>query len=167
MTDDTEGRWIVPDYAWLFRSEFPGVVRTVFLIVNDRGRAEEIAQDAFLKLHQNWAKVSNYDKPGAWVRRIAIRMAVRQANRERIRPRLELMASNPPLEQEPDDAVLGIVTTLPAMQRAVVVLHYWDDLPVSDIAGLLEISESTVKQHLFRARRKMAELLGEEKWDAS
>jgi DNA-directed RNA polymerase specialized sigma24 family protein len=165
VTDDVEGRWIVPDYAWLFRSEFTSVVRTTYLIVHDRGRAEEIAQEAFLTLFQNWAKVSTYDKPGAWVRRIAIRMAVRQSRRERIRPGLELRAVGPQLSPLPDTTVLDVVGTLPAMQRAVLVLHYWEDLSVADIASLLQISDSTVKQHLFRARRKLAGLLGEETTD--
>ncbi len=167
VTHDAESRWVVPDYAWLFRSEFTGVVRTVYLIVHDRGHAEEIAQEAFLILFQNWAKVSRYDKPGAWVRRIAIRMAVRQSRREKIRPALEQRATASADDGLPDMTVLDTIGTLPAMQRAVLVLHYWDDRPVADIAGLLEVSESTVKQHLLRARRKMAVLLGEETTDAS
>ena len=48
------------------------------------------------------------------------------------------------------------------MQRAVVVLFYWEDQSVFDIARALEVSESTVKQHLFRARARLAGLLGEE-----
>ena len=48
------------------------------------------------------------------------------------------------------------------MQRAVVVLFYWEDQSVFDIARALEVSESTVKQHLFRARARLASLLGEE-----
>ena len=48
------------------------------------------------------------------------------------------------------------------MQRAAVVLFYWEDRPVSEIAQTLEVSDSTVKQHLYRARHRLAELLGEE-----
>lgn len=168
MTEDAESPWIVPDYAWLFRSEFVNVVRTIYLIVHDRGRAEEIAQEAFLKLYQNWTKVRTYDKPGAWVRRIAIRLAVRQSRRELVRPDLERRATSfvDTHDPEPDTTVLEMIGTLPAKQRAALVLHYWEDLAVSDIADLLEISESTVKQHLFRARRKLALLMGDESRDA-
>lgn len=63
------------EYAWLFRAEFASVARTVFLIVHDRGRAEDIAQEAFLKMLQNWRVVSGYERPDAWERRVAIRMA--------------------------------------------------------------------------------------------
>lgn len=52
--------------------------------------------------------------------------------------------------------------TLAPMQRAAVALYYFDDQPVGEIARMLQVSESTVKQHLFRARRRLAGLLHEE-----
>jgi RNA polymerase sigma-70 factor (ECF subfamily) len=48
------------------------------------------------------------------------------------------------------------------MQRAAVVLYYWEDRPIAEIAHALGVSESTVKQHLHRARRRLAQILGEE-----
>ena len=77
------------EYAAFYRAEFPHVVRTSYLIVHDRHRAEEIAQEAFIQLFTHWAKVSRYEQPGAWVRRVAIRIASRSAHRERVRPELE------------------------------------------------------------------------------
>jgi RNA polymerase sigma-70 factor (ECF subfamily) len=53
------------------------------------------------------------------------------------------------------------------MQRAAVVLYYWEDRPVAEIARVLEVSESTVKQHLHRARHRLAELLEEEDEEVS
>ena len=54
------------EYAWFFRDEYPKVVRTVFLVVRDRGRSEEITQEAFIQLLGHWKKVSGYDQPQAW-----------------------------------------------------------------------------------------------------
>jgi RNA polymerase sigma-70 factor, ECF subfamily len=48
------------------------------------------------------------------------------------------------------------------MQRAAVVLFYFEDLPLSEIASILRCSEATVRVHLHRARKRLAELLGEE-----
>jgi RNA polymerase sigma-70 factor (ECF subfamily) len=48
------------------------------------------------------------------------------------------------------------------MRRAAVVLYYWDDRPVAEIARMLQVSESTIKQHLHRARKRLADLLSEE-----
>lgn len=152
------------DYAWVFRSSFARIHRTVFLVVRDYDRAEEITQDAFVKLLENWRKVSSYDQPEAWVRLVAIRMAVRQAGREGSRPvREETAARSSWREQaEPDLDLAEAVAGLAPRQRAAVVLHYYEDLPVLEVARVLNVSESTVKQHLKRARVRLAQLLGEE-----
>jgi len=44
------------EYAWFFRAEFPGVLRTVFLILHDRGRSEDVTQEAFIQLLAHWKK---------------------------------------------------------------------------------------------------------------
>ena len=150
-----------PGSEVLFRREFATVARTVFLIVHDRGRAEEIAQDAFVKLLQRWATVSSYERPDAWVRRVAIRMAVRQARRELRRPSIEKLAGAG-VERVPDLDVAVAVAALAPMQRASVVLYYWEDRPVAEIAELLGVSDSTVKQHLHRGRARLARVLHEE-----
>jgi RNA polymerase sigma factor (sigma-70 family) len=54
------------------------------------------------------------------------------------------------------------VRQLPGMQRAAVVLCYFEDLPLSEIADILRCSDATVRVHLHRARKRLAELLGEE-----
>ena len=152
------------DYESVFRAGFTSVARTVFLIVGSRAVAEEITQDAFLTLHQKWSTVGDYDRPVAWTRKVAVRMAVRHVSRERSRPLREVRAQplppgEPPL---PDPEVARAVAALAPMQRAVVALFYWEDRPVLEIARLLEVSESTVKQHLLRARNHLAATLREE-----
>ena len=72
------------DYTAFFLREFAPVVRTVTLMLRDAGRAEEIAQDAFVQLYLGWAKISRYERPDAWVRRVAIRLAMRVIRRERL-----------------------------------------------------------------------------------
>jgi RNA polymerase sigma-70 factor (ECF subfamily) len=152
------------DYEWVFRSSFSRVHRTVFLVLRDYDRAEEITQDAFLKLLENWRKVSAYEQPEAWVRRVAIRMAVRQAGREISRPWREDVAVRSMSREpaEPDVDLADAIGRLAPRQRAAVVLHYYEDLPVLEVARVLNVAESTVKEHLQRARIRLAEVLGEE-----
>ena len=151
------------DYEWLFRACFARVHRTVTLVLRDQARAEEVTQEAFLKLLENWRKVSAYEQPEAWVRRVAIRLAVRQAHRESDRLWRERAAERPgTTSTEPDLDLADAVASLAPRQRAAVVLHYYEDLPVLEVARVLNVSESTVKQHLHRARAHLAELLGEE-----
>jgi RNA polymerase sigma factor (sigma-70 family) len=151
-------------YEWVFRATFPSVTRTVYLIVHDRAVAEEIAQDAFLKLLQKWSSIADYERPEAWVRKVAVRMAIRHVGRERSRPNRELKArpwqTHEPADPDPD--LLRAVRALAPMQRAVVVLFYWEDRSVIEIGRTLQVSESTVKQHLYRARARLAAVLGEE-----
>lgn len=152
------------DYEWVFRAGFASVARTVFLIVGNRAVAEEITQEAFLKLLQRWSAVSNYERPEAWARKVAVRMAVHHVSRERSRPLRELRAQPlPPGDRSlPDPEVARAVAALAPKQRAVVAMYYWEDRPVLEIAQLLHVSESTVKQHLYRARTHLAETLREE-----
>jgi RNA polymerase sigma factor (sigma-70 family) len=154
------------EFDWWFRATYSSVERTVFLVIGDRARAEEVAQDAYLKMFQRWSTVRRYERPDAWARRVAIRMAIKQAKRDRRRTELERLA----VERDdhaslPDPDLAACVARLSPMQRAVVVLYYWEDNSVFDIARALQVSESTVKQHLFRARARLAVALGEEATD--
>jgi RNA polymerase sigma factor (sigma-70 family) len=150
------------EYAWFFRTEFPSVLRTVFLILRDRGRAEDIAQDAFTQLYTHWRKVSRYERPEAWVRRIAIRMALRQQKRDRLRTALERRAVEPTENPASDLDLMEAMRGLSPTQQAVVVLYYYEDRPTAEIAEILGISQSTVRVHLSRSRRHLAQLLREE-----
>jgi RNA polymerase sigma factor (sigma-70 family) len=151
------------EFDWWFRAAYPRIVRTVFLIVHDRGRAEEIAQDSFLELYRRWPTLRGYERPDAWVRRVAVQRAVKHVRRERMRVERERLALvDSEVDQLPDPDLARAVRTLSPKQRAAVVLHYWADEPVAEIAEDLGVSESTVKQHLFRARQRLALVLKEE-----
>jgi RNA polymerase sigma-70 factor (ECF subfamily) len=151
------------EFGWLFAREYPAIVWSVNLVLHDHPRAEEVAQDAFVRLLENWRKVSRYDRPGAWVRRVAIRLATRAAKRE---PGLVgLDTAWPPAARDVyalDLDVIDAIRRLPARQRAAVALHYVEDLPVHEVAEILGCSVSTASVHLHRARARLGELLGEE-----
>ena len=153
------------DFQSMFVAHYAMVVRTVRLIVHDNAVAEEVAQDAFVQLLKNWHKVSAYERPDLWVRRVAIRQGQRQAHRDRQRSRLELV--NVPsvvatTDSHPDDEVLDAVRELPPGQRAVVVLFYLEDRPMDEIAEILGCSVSTGWSQLHNARKRLAAALCEE-----
>jgi RNA polymerase sigma-70 factor (ECF subfamily) len=154
------------EYASFYRAEFQNVVRTSYLIVHDRQRAEDVAQEAFIQLLAHWSKVSRYERPGAWVRRVAIRIATRSARRERLRPALEQGTDTAPVFAPRDVDLLNAIKQLPARQRAAVALFYFEDRPLPEVADILGCSHSAAKVHVFNARRRLAELLGEEVADA-
>jgi RNA polymerase sigma factor (sigma-70 family) len=150
------------EYSALFRREFPAVLRTVELMLRDHGRSEEITQDAFIQLLLHWPKVSGYERPDAWVRRVAMRLALRSLRRER----LWALVRHTCLPSEPDRSsrydVDGAIRQLPGSQRAAIVLHYYEDRPTVEIASILGCSESTARVHLHHGRKRLAQLLGED-----
>lgn len=125
------------------------------------GRAEDVTQDAFVRLYERWRGIARIDHPGAWVRQVAIRNAVRQARWTRLR------FTDAPVDEQsawdalPDLDLARAVASLSPQQRAAVALFYLEDLPVEEVAQLLGVSTSTVKQHLHRARSRLAGLLSE------
>jgi RNA polymerase sigma factor (sigma-70 family) len=153
-----------PGFDDVFYVEFRSVARTVFLICHDHDRAEDITQDAFVELLRRWERVSNYERPGAWVRRVAIQLAIRSHRRDRRRWRAEQavdVPAQPPLTDVDIDLVRA-VRELPAQQRAAVVLFYFEDLPIGEIADLLGCSPATTRVHLHRARVRLGRLLAEQ-----
>ena len=159
------------EFRILFEAAYGPVVRTVWLVVHDRGLAEEVAQDAFVALFRHWSSVRHYDRPDLWVRRVAIRRAQREASRTRRRTVLERVAAADPTrahppgdttDQLPDPELVAAIRALSPRQRAVVVLFYLEDRPMAEVADLVGCSSSTGFVHLHHARHRLAELLGEE-----
>jgi RNA polymerase sigma factor (sigma-70 family) len=155
------------EFAWLFRNEYPAVVRTVALILGNQRDAEDVTQEAFLRLLAHWRRVSRYERPGAWVRRVAIRLAGRHHRaRERTARLLQRLAPRSEgvvTETGPamDDGLRAALLALPRAQRAAVVLFYLEGVPVAEIAGMLGCREATVRVHLHRARAQLAVTVGE------
>lgn len=141
------------EFEWVYRSVYPSVLRTVFVVLHDRGRAEEMTQDAFVRLYERGRGVVGIDHPQAWVRKVAVRLAIKQAKRERglPLPLVTLVDETGAGDRLPDVDLARAVALLPAQQRAAVALFYLEDRPVDEVAQLLGVSTSTAKQHLHRA----------------
>jgi RNA polymerase sigma factor (sigma-70 family) len=148
-------------YDQLFAAEYPLVRRTILVMIGDPAAAEDITQDAFVQLLLHWGKVSRYERPGAWVRRVAIRLAVRHLKREGHRRLLEAAWEPGGSSSEMDPDLVAAIRDLPAKQQAVLVLFYFEDLPMKQVAADLGMSESTGFVHLHRARRRLERVLGE------
>ena len=150
-------------YSWFFTSEYPHVVRLLTLVLDDRAMAEDLAQEAFVRLHQNWSKVSRYESPEGWVRRVALNRAFSWRRREGRRRHLERIADDRGGTAEGPTAgrvdVLRAVRLLPPRDRALVGLYHLEDRPLSEVAEVLGLREGAAKVALHRARRRLAALL--------
>lgn len=126
--------------------------------------AQDVLSEAFSSAiaTPGWATVSN---PRAYLYRSVYNRAQSHVQRAAARPGRELRAvrlQTPSTEPAmPDPTVLSAVEQLSTQQRAVIILTYWKDLPVAQVAELLGVSDGTVRKQLARARARLREVLDE------
>jgi RNA polymerase sigma-70 factor, ECF subfamily len=147
-----------PEFAAFYRHELPRLV-TLAAAIAGSSHAEELAQEALLRAHRDWARVSGLDKPGAWVRRVTINLATSSRRRTSAEARaLARVASRRTLDAPaPEvDGFWQLVRRLPPKQAAAVALHYLEDRSLLDIAAALDCTEGTAKAHLHKARQSLA-----------
>jgi RNA polymerase sigma-70 factor (ECF subfamily) len=146
-----------------YRNEYPAVLPLAVALCRSPGAGEDVTQDAFLALHRNWDRVSRYEDPGAWVRRVVANRSVsrwrRLASEARVVARLRSQSQIEAVVLE-DREVWAAVRKLPRRQAQVIALTYLEDLAVKDVAEILGIDAATVKTHLQRGRRALATRLG-------
>ncbi len=153
------------DYRQFFLAEHPRVIAMVMAYTGQVELARDIAQETMLRAYQHWAAVSAMDKPGAWARRVAINLAITAFRKRGRDDKLTQRLGAPPplLPADPvSDRFWAEVRNLPDRQRAAVALYYLDDLPLAEIAEILDCAEGTVKSLLFKGRTRLAERLASE-----
>lgn len=130
-----------------------------------RSDAEEVAQGAYEKLIRSWPRISGYDDPQAWVRTVAVRDLISRHRRAVVaRTKRSAVAehewSHGGTEEVADRVDLrAAMASLSVDHRAVLLLHHVEDLPVAEVARVLDVSEGTVKSRLSRARAHLTEHL--------
>ena len=145
--------------------------RSAYAITADRALADDAAQEAFVKAFGALDRFDETQSFPPWLKRIAINAAVDSLRRHR---RLEVVHDEESLyhawslsESAEDDlrrwAVADAVSTLGAAKRVVIVLHYWLDLPLEEIAGVLGLPIGTVASRLARAKDELRVVLEEQR----
>lgn len=149
----------------LYQREYRRLVAFAYALSGSWSAAEELAQDAFVSMLNDWDRIGAFVAPDAWLRRAVANRATsrwrRAASEARALARLRLRRE-PAVDgmQAVDHEFWSAVRALPVRQAQVVVLHYLDDRPVDDIADVLGIAAGTVKVHLHRARVALGASLG-------
>jgi RNA polymerase sigma-70 factor (sigma-E family) len=143
-------------------------VRAAALLTGDWHTAEDLVQTCLVKLYRAWPRLDSRVDLDAYLRRMVV-----NTHRSWWRARWRREA---PVARVPDRVgeadgqdgharaadVRQALRALPARQRAVLVLRFYDDLPVAEVADLLGCSAGAVKTHTHRGIRKLRHLLGEE-----
>ena len=146
------------DFDGFYRAELPRLVALARALCGV-AVADDVAQEAMLAAYRRWSHVGDLEHPEMWVRRACSNLAVSQYRRTLVELRaVTRLAGRPqpaPLQAH-DDAFWTAVRRLPRRQSQAAALRYLYELDVADIARTLEITEGSVKQHLSRARARLA-----------
>ena len=149
----------------LYDDNFTSLRRLAFALIGEATAAEEIAQEAFVRLYASWRRLDRLDHAPTFLRRIVLNLCRSRGRRLAVSRRLDPMLRGPSSVEQPDVAlrldVWSALESLPARQRACAVLRYLEDLTEPEIGELLGCSTGTVKSQLHKAREKLGPLLRE------
>jgi RNA polymerase sigma-70 factor (sigma-E family) len=136
-----------PPFDVVYRDLWPEMVRVARLATGSMAAAEEVAQDAFVGLLRHYDTVEN---PAGYVRRAVVNGARSRWRRRREHESLAPAHDQPVHDRELDETWQALRALTPR-QRMIVVLRFYEDLPLSDIAETLDCSVGTVKSTLARS----------------
>ncbi len=148
-------------FATLTRRRIDSAYRLAWAILTDDVDADDATQDAFALAWRNRRSLRDPERFDAWFGRILVnvcRERLRRRVRQKVRPLEEtddLPVSDSSVQLSSRDAIARAMTRLDADHRMVVVLRYWADMTVDEIAERLDLPSGTVKSRLHYALRSM------------
>jgi RNA polymerase sigma-70 factor (ECF subfamily) len=152
-----------------YAAQYAAVVRLAAALVGRWDVAEELVQEAFIALYPRWKRVSRYDAPDAWLRRVVLNRSLSTLRRRAVEARVTARLARHRADAEDlrvgDADVWQAVSELPKRQAQVIALVFLEDRSVAEVASILECGENTVRTHLGRGRRALARRLAVEEED--
>lgn len=143
----------------LFRSEQQTLLRVARLLVTDRARAEELVQDAFVRVH---GRLADKDNPAAYLQQTLINLCRDHRRREstaRRHPPAPPGTAPPPDLPPSTSAAWLALQDLPERQREALVLRFYADLSTDDIARVLDARPGTIRSLLHRGITALREVV--------
>jgi RNA polymerase sigma-70 factor (sigma-E family) len=143
------------------------LLRLAYLVCGDLGLAEDLLQTTLTRTYLAWRRIDGIDSLDAYSRRVLLNTATSWWRRRWRGERPTLEMPEQPVADRVDqmaerDAMWRLLGRLPARQRAVIVLRYYEDLSEADIALQLGLSVGTVKSHASRALATLRAHLGDD-----
>ena len=154
--DDGVPRTKDVEFSEYMAARQPSLLRTAYLLTGDRHTAEDLVQTALAKLYLSWERVQKQESVDGYVRRILVNehnslWRRPWKRRERVADELPERATSGGGGAGHDADLWALVQTLPAKQRAAVVLRYYEELSEAETAAVLGVSVGTVKSQTSRA----------------
>lgn len=147
------------EFESFYAAQFQRVFKAIYLSCGSRDVAQDVTQEAFKLAFVRWRRLSDKSWAGGWVMTTALNLL----RKERARPPSAQLRPEalPPVTDGSDQALIESLRTLPHRQRAAALLYYLGDMPVHEIAQVMDIADGTVKALLSQARDNLREALGE------
>ncbi|MEP9361717.1 SigE family RNA polymerase sigma factor [Nocardioides sp. CN2-186] len=152
------------EFSEFVHAVWPGLYRTAYLMLGEHQLAEDLVQTALAKTYASWRQVKEPAAAPAYARVVLANTAASWFRRRSWRnehPTEVLPDAGSEHDPSTRPAVVDALRTLAPRQRAVVVLRYYDDLSVREVAHALGISEGTVKSQTSDALARLRTQLGE------
>lgn len=152
------------EFSEFVEAAWPGLYRTAYLILGEHQLAEDLVQTTLTKTYASWGKVREPAAAASYARVVLANTAAswfRRRSWRNERPTETLPDSVTTSDPSDRPAVIDALATLPPRMRAVVVLRYFDDLSVREVAHALAISEGTVKSQTAHALDRLRGQLGD------
>jgi RNA polymerase sigma-70 factor (sigma-E family) len=150
------------EVAHLFRRRYPELVRVAYLLTGEAAIAEELAQEAFLRLWRSWDQLRSYESAGGYLYTTVVnlaRMSIR-ARLTQLRHRaVDLLPWGQDIDRDGRVDLQRALARLPGRKRACVVLRYLADLSEKETAAVLGVSVGTVKSQTHKALQLLEDQL--------
>ncbi|WP_144119847.1 SigE family RNA polymerase sigma factor [Catellatospora sichuanensis] len=145
-------------FTELYATHFQRLATQLYAYLGDHAEAQDLAQEAFCRAFDRWHRISAYDDPAGWVRRVAWNLATSRLRRRATALRyLSRQREEHVAGPEPDRvALVEALAKLPARHRLAVVLHHLGQLSTAEIAEQQGVAEGTVRSWLSRGRAALA-----------
>lgn len=150
-------------YRAIFANHSAFLFTHALRILRNRQGAEDAVQETFSAAFRSIAAFRGEARLRTWLYQILYRSSLRIASRETASPSTETAAAGKSHADRVDLKldVDSVLAQLNERDRAVLIMTYWDEMPLKEAAEILEVSENNAKIILFRARRKFARLWGQ------
>jgi len=150
----------------LFQAHYPRLANTAFSLTGDWDLAEQLAQEAFLRLWRRWRWIADPQAAPAYLQRTVLNLSRETIRRKVIERRaLKARGMERPPRAQPDTAEMvalrRAIAALPSRKRECVVLRFLLGMSEAETAGLLGVSVGTVKSQTHKGLRQLRDRLGE------
>ena len=155
----------MPDFEEMYQKYATDVLRVCYFYLGDRQKAEDVCQDVFVRLMANAPQLEE-GREKAWLLKVALnrcRDLWRGSWAKRVvlgSPVFELIpAQDDTPAKDESEAMMAAIHQLPTAFREVILLHYYQNFGISEIARMLDLPEGTISSRLSRGRKKLETIL--------